>query len=287
MNGWTAQRGTDFAKVARIMLPRSLRLLVHFGASAACLLAAASAGAESALHLAYPQIFATVPASTYDLGGERVGGAHLLIEQLPDGGVKMTTETGFDAGPRTVLTVGLMSIDEGRGLRPIWQESRSFGPEGSPIGILRVDHQRRVASCVAGPQLDWNRARRVSLPDADRVANVPLNLLFLPLVSGEKQQVDFQFFLCGGGPRLLDFRARVASRSNGGPDSRHLVEIRYGPDFGTLGSLLLRPMLPRLSVWFDPNARQPWLAHRVPLYSRGPEVLVVRDGVAPSWLEVR
>jgi hypothetical protein len=43
-------------------------------------------------------------------------------------------------------------------------------------------------------------------------------------------------------------------------------------------------MIPRLSFWFDPTTPTPWLAYRLPLYSKGPEVLVVRDGVPTRWL---
>jgi hypothetical protein len=260
-------------------------LPVLLAASAAWLLVAAPALAGSSLRLPMPQTFATIDASTYDGGGERVvGAAHLLIERLSDGRVKISTETGFAPGPRTVMSAMLAPVPGGGALRPLWQESRSFQRDGTPMGLLRVDHEAGRASCVPGPQLDWSAAVQLDLPRTDRVANVPLNLLFQPLVDGEAERVDFQFFLCGGGPRLLDFRARVGERRNGGPGGRELVEIRYGPDFGTFGSMLLAPVLPRLSIWFDPHASQPWLAHRVPLYSDGPEVLVVRDGIPPGWL---
>jgi hypothetical protein len=258
---------------------------VLLAASAAWLLVAAPVHAGSALRLPVPQTFATIDASTYDGGGERVvGAAHLLIERLPGGQVKISTETGFEPGPRTVMSAVLASVEGGRALQPLWQESRSFDPDGVPMGVMRIDHEAETGSCVSGPDLDWSTAKRLDLPNADHVANVPLNLLFQPLVSGTTDEVDFQFFLCGGGPRVLDFRARVAERRNGGPDGRELVEIRYGPDFGTFGSMLLAPVLPRLSIWFDPHASQPWLAHRVPLYSDGPEVMVVRDGIPPRWL---
>jgi hypothetical protein len=262
------------------MLPPRATIL----AASALLVAALPASAGSALRLAYPQSFSTIPAATYDVEGGRVGGAHLVVERLDDGVVQMATETGFDGGPRTVLTAALAPVDDGAALRPLWQESRTFEADGTPLGLLRLDHERRVASCVPGPELDPGRAIELPLPDPDRVANVPLNLLFLPLVSGASDHVDFQFFLCRGGARLIDFRARVAERRNGGPGGRNLVEIRYGPDFGSFGSLLAQAVLPRLSIWFDPRARQPWLGHRVPLYSEGPEVLVVRDGIPPDWL---
>jgi len=249
-------------------------------------LAAATAGAESALRLPYPHQFSVVPAATYDTHGDRVGEAHLALERLPDGQVRLLTDTGFESGPRTVLSALLEPVDGRRSLRPVWQESHSFGPGGAPLGMLRVDHVRQEASCVSGPELDWSHAQRVALPDADRVANVTLSLLFLPLVDDSAEQVEFQIFLCGGGPRVLDFRAAVADRHDDPTDPggrRELVEVSYAPDLGPVG-LLVAPLLPRLSFWFDPAARQPWLAHRIPLYSDGPEVLIVRDGLEPARL---
>jgi hypothetical protein len=253
-------------------------------ACAALLALAGGARAESSLRLPYPDDFQTLPASTYS-SGEWVGNANVVIEQRDEGVVRMFIENGFEGGARTVLSAELGAIDGGHALRPVWQESRSFDPNGRPLGILRIDHQRRVASCTPGPDADPQAAVEVPLPDGDRVANVPLNLLFLPLVRDERSEVDFQFFLCGGGPRMLDFEAHVAERRNGGPGGRHLVEIRYGPDFGPFSSMLRGTVVPRLSVWFDPQARTPWLAHRLPLYSDGPEVLVVRDGVPRDWLK--
>ena len=61
--------------------------------------------------------------------------------------------------------------------------------------------------------------------------------------------------------------------------------MRYGPDFGTVISMIAQGLIPQLSFWFDPEASDPWIAHRLPLYSKGPEVFVIRDGVPASWLD--
>ncbi len=250
---------------------------------AACALwMAAPASAESGVRLAHPRV-RSIPAATYDTEGQRVGGATLVIEQIEGGNVLIRTETGVEGGARSQLRTELQPIDA-EAVRPLWQESRSFRSDGTPLGIMRVDHRLGVASCTSPGDVGEPDRIELALPDPDRVVNVPLHLLFEPLVRGEAQTVEFQFFLCGEKARLIDFEASVASRRNGGPKGRHLVEIRFGPDFGAFGSLLLKPMLPRLRVWFDPEAQQPWLGHRYPLYTDGPEVLVVRDGVPPSWL---
>jgi hypothetical protein len=42
--------------------------------------------------------------------------------------------------------------------------------------------------------------------------------------------------------------------------------------------------MPKLSMWFDRRVSNPWIAHRIPLYSKGPEVFVIRDGVPSAAL---
>jgi hypothetical protein len=43
-------------------------------------------------------------------------------------------------------------------------------------------------------------------------------------------------------------------------------------------------MAPKLSFWFGREAPHPWVAHRLPLYSGGPEVFVVRGDVSSTAL---
>ena len=66
----------------------------------------------------------------------------------------------------------------------------------------------------------------------------------------------------------------------------HVVEIRYQIDFGPMLSSLVAPFLPTLSVWLDAARPDPWLAHRVPLFSKGPTVVVTRTGFDPTLLGV-
>jgi len=125
---------------------------------------------------------------------------------------------------------------------------------------------------------------RIQLPQLDRVANVALTLLFQPLVVGQTPSTAFQLFLCEGGARLMDFEAHVARRDTGAHGPGSLVEVRYRPDLGPIGSFVAEHLIPQLSFWFDPTSATPWLAYRLPLYSKGPEVMVVRDGVPTRWL---
>ncbi|MEN8184576.1 MAG: hypothetical protein ABFS46_18795 [Myxococcota bacterium] len=232
--------------------------------------------AESALRLPTPDAFGSIPADTYDESGLRVGDALVRIEEQPDGLVELEARSGIEGAERTIVTARLDRPDGTETLRPLSQSSRSFDAGGNPLGVLTVDHVRGVVVCMPPS----GEAERIELPPGDRVANVPLNLLFVPLVRGEAQEIDFQFVLCRGGARVLDATAHVAGRQTRGDEE--VVEIRYSLDLGPLLSRLAAPFLPRLSVWLEGNRAASWVGHRMPLFSQGPTVVVMRSGVVPS-----
>jgi len=247
---------------------------------AAVALAAGTARAESDLLMDPPGFFGPIPASTYDVDRKQVGEARLLIEKLGNGNVRISSESGFTAGAHTIATAELVPAEGGDKLRPVLQASRSFDPDGNALGLLSIDHMQGIASCK---NPDGKIRGQIALPSNDRIANVPLNLLFLPLVRREKKEIDFQLFMCGGGPHFMDFVASLAPSSRNGNRPKTVVEVRYGPDFG-LATLVAQNFVPKLSFWFDPEAPHRWMAHRLPLYGKGPEVFVVRDGVPTHWL---
>ena len=236
-----------------------------------------SARAESDLLLEAPKAFGTVDASTYDVNRRRVGDAHLVMERLGDGNVRLISQSGFTGGARTVITAVFEPTGAPDTLRPLRQESRSFDHQGNPLGHLLLDHAEGVGRCF-----DPNgvQVAELEIPGEDRVANTALSLLFLPLVRGETDEIDFLLFFCGLGTRFVTFTANRAP-DNGGP--QNVVEVRYGPDFG-FATLVASSFVPRLSFWFDPKSPHRWMAHRLPLYGKGPEVFVVRKGVPPRWL---
>ncbi len=240
---------------------------------------AGPAGAESGLRLPYPRHFGAIPAATYDTDGKRVGAAELRIERVENGNVRVVSEIGFDDGARTAASALLAPIDSGGARQLLTQESRSFDERGAPLGVLRVDHRKRVASCHGVN--NNGSAENVELPDRDRVSNVPLSLLFLPLVQGHREAVQFQLFACRGSPRILDFEARVATGNGADPD---LVKIRYGPDLGPVFSWIAKAVIPRLAFWYDRKSPPSWMASSGPLYAKGPVVVVIRAGVPASRL---
>jgi hypothetical protein len=223
--------------------------------------------------MARPIAFGHVAAATYDESGARIGGADLMVERIASGRVRLRSESGRNHGAQTIATAELVPVEPAAGLRLLLEESRSLDVDGHALGVLSVDHVQRVARCRDD---DGDMLAELPLPDPDRVVNVPMNLLFQPLVRGDERALEFQVFLCRPQARLVDFEAWTVRHGRDGP-----IEVRFGPDLG-VATLLARQVAPRLSFWFERIAPHPWMAHRLPLYSGGPEVLVVRDDVSSA-----
>lgn len=237
--------------------------------------------AESAFVLELPERMGTVPAATYDGAGHRIGTARVIMEELDNGTFRMSAQSGEQDGARTLATAEFESVTRGKTVRLTREESRSFDPDGQSLGVLTIDHVAGLASCLDST---GRLAGEIQLDGRDRVVNVPMNLLFLPLVRGDTDKLDFQIFLCRqGGARLLDFDAWVEGKSIGSSGAG-AVEVRYSPDFGNVVSIVARGFVPRLSFWFDRHAPHGWVGHRIPLYSGGPEVMVVREGIPSAAL---
>jgi hypothetical protein len=262
-------------------MPPRLRALL--GLTFAAAIAGASGdrtAAESALLLPEPEVMGEIAAQTYDEQGLHVGTAELRVQRLANGNYELSSESGIDGSARAAQRAELEPIGGGR-LRPVLQVTESRDEQGRSLGRTTIDHRRGVATCGVPEGSDAEPVGLV-LPEGDRVANVPLNLLFQPLVSGEQEHVDFQVLLCRVRARLVNARAEVVPRQD--PASSRLIEVRYELDFGPLLSRVAAPFLPRLSVWFDESTPGTWVGHRMPLFSKGPTVLVVRQGFAPRVL---
>lgn len=248
---------------------------------------APGARAESALRLPAPDRFGAIPAVTYDADGHPIGQGLFRVERRENGNVWIEAETAIDAGGNNAVSAELEPMGNGE-LRLVSQFSRSHDVIGEALGLLQIDHRAHLARCFP-PQENGSASEpeELELPAQDRVANVPLNLLFLPLVRGQEKRVDFQILLCRGGPRLVDAKGTVMRReAKHGTGTGDLVEIEYELDLPMALAFVARPFLPRISMWFDSQEPGAWLGHRMPLYAKGPTVLVVRSGVSLESLGI-
>jgi hypothetical protein len=145
-----------------------------------------------------------------------------------------------------------------------------------------IDHLRGRVSCYPEDE-DPSSGRHVEIGADDRVVNVPMQMLFEPLVEGDVETLQFQIALCNDGPvihRMIATRAPIFER-----DGRRILEIRYGPDLGKTVAWFASRLLPSFSFWFDADDGS-YLGHRMPLHRKGPEVLLVRQGLRPTDLGV-
>ena len=246
-----------------------------------CCMLVPDAQARSVLELPYPSTFGQFAASTYADDGSRLGAAQFEIEKLRDGRVRMTVKTGIDRGASNIASILMAPVDGADRLRVLEQRSESHDANGHSLGVLHVDLEAGIGRCTpAGNDLD-GVSQTIALPERERIANVALNLLFSPMAIGKESRADFQVFVCRGGPRVVEFSAAREPRVDANPiDS--IVEIRYKPDLGPAVEWVAGDWLPEFSFWLDGEGN--YLAHRIPLYSKGPEVLVVRTGISPLTL---
>ncbi len=245
-------------------------------------LAALPADSESSLRLPAPAVFGSIPSATYDDSGKKLGEARIDVLQLPNGNTYLMASSNIADAEAMVLSAELGPTGDGA-LRPLWQMSHSYDKTGRSLGVMFIDHQKGQAFC-SHEDGNLDPPDQLDIPQPDRVAHVPLNLLLLPLAKGEAQEIKFQFLLCSLGPRFVEAKATVAGPVPGRDGKNPLVEIRYELDLGPVLAAVARPFMPRFAFWFDPRARDPWMAHRMPLASKGPAVLIVRTGILPSAL---
>lgn len=268
---------------------KRLLTAARWGLAFACF--AGSAGAESSINLPYPgpELFRATLASTYDLSGNRVGGARVEVSQLDNGHVSVRLESGFDGGAQIALEAELepITVGETQMLRILRERSQSVDEAGTPLVILQIDHVAGEASCT-NPGADPGKRSVLRLPSPDRVVNVPLNLLFRSLGFGTVSRIKTQVFFCLGGARTIGFHGTLAEdRFSPGADGRQIREVRYGPDGGSFLSWAAKAFAPKISFWMDTNHQGAYVAHRMPLYSQGPAVYVIADGVDPSRVIAR
>lgn len=244
-------------------------------------LSAFPARGESSLALSPPGVFGDIAAETYDEHGRKVGGASLRVERLATGNIRMEVLSGIDGSAQFTGSAELAPHGADGSLRLVRESTQALDRAERALGETIIDHVAGFAQCGT-PEGSSVAPMRIDLPIDDRVVSVPLNLLFQPLVSGKAEVVDFQVLLCQAfrGARIVGARAEVVDAI--GEEGDRILEIRYSLDFGLLLSRLAAPFMPRLSFWFDESSPGEWVGHRMPLFSRGPTVVVVRSGFAHS-----
>lgn len=252
------------------------------------LLAPGPGWAESLIRLPRLDEATGLAATTFDPAGQAVGRSSFQVEELTAGLRRLKIRMAVDDGGQNLSEATLAPVSSGPNgaadgaLRLVEERSQSTRADGVRLDLLVIDHVAGRASCIPD-RGGAAAARHVELPDPDRVVNVPMQLLFQPLVRGEVEEVRFQIVLCTDGPTLQDMIAVPGARFE--RDGREILEVRYGPDLGSTVAFFASRLLPSFSFWFDAKDGT-YLGHRMPLHRKGPEVVLVRSGLTPKDLGV-
>jgi len=276
--GGAGGTGRDVTGPARPLAPARILL-------AALALAAPPAAADSDLRFAMPESFGRLDAGVFDSEApqQRIGSAEIsMLRAEAAGDVEIAVQLRLDSGARSALHATLEPVDDDRALRPRVQRTRTTGADGKVAIEMEAVHAEGFATCTTGDE----EPVRVELPEPDRMANVPVNLVLLPVARGEREKVEFEFLSCRGTARMLSVSAREVREIPDVPGHGSVSELRYRFELGMILSRILGPFLPTVVFWLDPDAAEPWVGHRMPLYPGpgGPELLVVREGVSPEQL---
>ena len=162
--------------------------------------------AESNVILEEPRELEDIGATTFDDEGRAVGRSSFEISTEADGVQHMTVRMEIEGGGRNVSEAILAPIagalagtsDEIESLRPVGtkrsfrileQRSQATRADGVSLELLVIDHREGRVSCYP-PDGDRTKGAHLDLPEDDRVVNVPMQLLFVPLVSGEVARID-------------------------------------------------------------------------------------------------
>ena len=247
---------------------------------------ASSSAAESLIRLPRLSGPAGLAVTTFDPTGHAIGNSSFKVEELAEGLRKLTIKMAVHDGGQNLSEVTLAPVPPGQAgagdLRLVEERSQSTRADGVRLDLLVIDHVAGRASCIPDKG-GAAAARHVDLPDRERVVNVPMQLLFQPLVQGEVEEIRFQLILCTDGPQLQEM---IAVRGPGFVhEGREIVEIRYGPDLGKAVAFFASRLLPSLSFWFDAKDGA-YVGHRMPLHRKGPDVVLVRSGLMPKDLGV-
>ena len=242
-----------------------------------------------------PSVLEAVGATTFDENGEPVGESsfeveteadgrrHMFVKMAIEGGGSNVSEATFvpaEPAAEAALGAGESGAKDEIPLRLVEQRSQATTAEGVAFPLLVIDHEAGRVTCYPAEE-DDTPPQYVDIPEEDRVVNVPMQLLFMPLVRGEVDTLRFQIAMCKPEPTLYQM---IAVRSK--PimrDGREIVQIKYGPDLGKTIAWFASRLLPSFAFWFDAGDGE-YLGHRMPLHREGPEVLLVRSGLTPPDL---
>jgi len=251
---------------------KSMHLLLLF----CFLLFSDSLYAKSSIRFPVPEVYGENTAIVYDDNDRKIGKALLSMKKINSDMVLVVVRILLNSGLNAEMKANLKLANDKKSLHLISQQAYTLNEEGHFQNRMFVDHINEEAVCINADNDKFD----MQLPERDQIVNIPLNLLLKTVAAGKEDKAVFQTLVCGDKIELLDTSVeRTAIREKTG-----IVETRYRFDLGVFVSLLAMPFVPRISFWFESGYPYAWVGHRMPLYSNGPTVLVLRKDYLPEDL---
>ncbi|MGA2411710.1 MAG: hypothetical protein ABSG46_15155 [Candidatus Binataceae bacterium] len=171
-----------------------------------------------------------------------------------------------------------LALPSGDGLpRQLSFKHDFFSSGGARVRSDQADFVSGEASCTtyANGQPSTLSAQ-LKFP-SDTYAGAPVMIpLRAQLMLKGSQPIQFEFFTCVPGPRLVTVHAGVSPPAPWNQAPGLLVQVDLKPDFGWLNPII-GPFLPTVRAWFDPARQWYLMGVESARYYRGPKILLVAE----------
>jgi hypothetical protein len=157
-------------------------------------------------------------------------------------------------------------------------EYSSLNADGSPQFVESLDPASGAASCaeyVNGTAQVYKAT--LAVPSDTYAGATQLMLIVARLRQGESETIKFHSFNCVPRPKIFVIAVSVPTQREEWPMyPGKLVKLELQPDFGWLG-ILIKPFLPKVYAWFDPNDNWNYVGGLYDRFYKGPHIMTVRD----------
>jgi hypothetical protein len=216
---------------------------------------------------------------------EIVGYGGYRIER-DDGALLLKGENRYLNGDYDV-EVGRLRVSPDRALPILLEfEHLFFNPDGSMQTMGRVDFTSGDATCTSyRGGSETTRRERLEVPSytfAGATVLIPIQEF---LRAGRTAPFRLHAFNCAPGPRILPVEVNVGPPQPFPYGGLETVKADVTPRFGWW-DFMIKPFLPELNAWFDPNRGFSFVGATLARYYRGPQIVLVaasaaRPGASP------
>jgi hypothetical protein len=210
-----------------------------------------------------------------------IGRVHFTVTLSANGGQTVDSDAHYLNGDYDREEDHLIPAPGGGPLHQVSFTHRFFHRDGSPDRSSQANFLTGAASCT----ISKNGHPSIHAADfrfsTDTYAGAPVVVpLRDALLARSARVIEFHYFACVPGPRVVSVRATAGTPAPWPFASVPAVKVDLQPDFGWINAIIA-PFLPSVAAWFEPS-RQWYLAGvESARYYRGPKILLVASPQPP------